>query len=297
MAVTDQSSWAFAALATPIADQDDGVPGPDLPRMLALATDLLHAGLNGIVPFGTTGEGPCFSVAQRLLAVDSLLHAGIRAERMIIAVGATALADTVVLAQHATAMGCPVLAPPPFFLREAGHAGLIDGYSRLIGAVGSPKLRLLLYNIPQVTGFPIPMSVVAALAETFPGVVIGVKDSALAWDAVAATLRGRGSLGVAVGAEDFIPEAMTLGGRGTICGLANIVPGAVAAAVAGDSGQAEALTRLVRAFDDRPFLPTLKAVLAALRADKAWRAPMPPIEPAAEAEVAGIVALARQMTG
>ena len=201
------------------------------------------------------------------------------------------------LARHAARLGCPVLAPPPFFLGTAGPDGIADAFGRLIDAVGTDRLRLLLYNIPQVSGFPLPPETVATLAGRYPGIVIGVKDSALDWEAVATMLRTNGALRIAVGAEEFIPRAMALGGCGTICGLANIAPGAVAAAVAGDAAKAEALARLAHGFEGRSFQPTLKAVIAELRGDEGWRAAMPPVEPVSGESVTEIVGLVRAIQG
>ncbi|HKP66925.1 MAG TPA: dihydrodipicolinate synthase family protein, partial [Casimicrobiaceae bacterium] len=51
----------WCATLTPVAA--DGAL--DTARMAAHARGLLAAGVNGIAPFGTTGEGPSFSLAER----------------------------------------------------------------------------------------------------------------------------------------------------------------------------------------------------------------------------------------
>lgn len=295
MSLLDEPRWAFVALATPVAAAPDGALEPDIGRMAALAADVLAGGCNGIVPFGTTGEGPAFSVAQRIAAVEGLVAAGIPAARMIVGIGATALADAVALARHAVALGCPVLAPPPFFLREGDGPGIVKAIGQLIAQVARPELRVLLYNIPQVSGFPIPVPSMLALAAAHPGVVVGVKDSCPDWGPVEATVRGRGPLRVAVGVEEFIQPAMALGGCGTICGLANLTPRTAARVVAGDADAAAGIAGLAAAFGERSFLPTLKATLASLRGDDAWRHPMPPIEPFDDAEVSQIAEIALRL--
>ena len=300
MSILDEPRWAFVALATAVVARPDGAQPdaalvPDVDRMAALAGDILAAGCNGIVPFGTTGEGPCFSVAQRIATVDGLIAAGIPADRIIVGIGATAMDDLVVLARHAAGLGCPVLSPPPFFLRAADGPGIVKAYGQLIAQVADPSLRLLLYNIPQVSGFAIPIDVMQALARAHPGIVVGVKDSAPDWVAVEPVVRQRGGLKVAVGVEPFISRAMALGGCGTICGLSNLAPRTAARAVAGDADANASLARLAGAFGDRAFLPTLKATLAGVRADDAWRHPMPPIDPYGADQVSDLVAMVRTM--
>ncbi|MEZ5667596.1 MAG: dihydrodipicolinate synthase family protein [Alphaproteobacteria bacterium] len=295
MSILEQPGWACVALATPVVERPDGALSVDIPRLVDRARYVLAAGCNGVVPFGTTGEGPAFSVQQRCLAVEGLLAAGIGADRIIVGCGATALADVIALARHACGVGCAVLAPPPFFLRAGGADGIFDAYRRVVAGVGSSALRLLIYNIPSVSGFPVPVATVQALARAHPGIVVGVKDSGLVWDEVAPMVRGGDGLRIAVGLESFIPRAMALGGVGTICGLGNIVPQTVAATVAGNAAAGEALARLAAAFDGRPFLPTLKAVMAALSDEAEWAQPMPPLDPVAAAAVDDIVGLVRGM--
>lgn len=295
MTILDQPRWAFVALATPVTQQANGALAPDVARLAGLAKDVRAAGCNGVVPFGTTGEGPCFSVDQRRATIDGLIAAGIVPSQMVVGIGATAMADMVALAKHATALGCPVLAPPPFFMRIGDSAGIATSFSQLIAQVDDPALRVLIYNIPQVSGFPVSPDTMQTIARAHPGVVVGVKDSCPDWSPVEPVLKQRGDLKIAVGAEEFIPRAMALGGCGTICGLSNLAPAITAAAVDGDANAAAALTRLADAFDDRPFMATLKAAMAVLRDDDVWRMPMPPIDPLQADAVSDIVALVRSL--
>lgn len=295
MTILDQPRWAFVALATPVTEQADGGLAPDVGRLAGLAKDVLAAGCNGVVPFGTTGEGPCFSVDQRRATIDGLIAAGISASQIVVGIGATAMADMVALAKHATGLGCPVLAPPPFFMRIADSDGIVTAFSQLVAQVGDPALRVLIYNIPQVSGFPVSPATMQAIGRAHPGVVVGVKDSCPDWGPVEPVLKQRGDLKIAVGAEAFIPRAMALGGCGTICGLSNLAPAITAAAVNGDADAAAALARLADAFDDRPFMATLKAAMAVLRDDDVWRMPMPPIDPLQADAVSDIVALVRSL--
>ena len=112
--------------------------------------------------------------------------------------------------------GCLVL--PPFFLNDVSDDGLYAWYARLIEAVADPRLRVLLYHIPQVSGTPLSVDLVARLAAAFPGIIAGVKDSAGDWAHTSALLARVPQLAILVGHEPHLPRLLRAGGAGTICG-------------------------------------------------------------------------------
>ena len=66
-----QGVWP--AMLTPL--QADGAL--DHARLVFHAKRLLAAGCSGVTLFGTTGEGPSFSVAERMAALEALLQGGV----------------------------------------------------------------------------------------------------------------------------------------------------------------------------------------------------------------------------
>ena len=92
-------------------------------RFVSHAKKLLAAGCGGVTPFGTTGEGPSFSVAERRAAVDALIAGGVPASKILVSTSCAALPDTVELTKHAIAVGawgCLIL--PPFYLKGVSDA-------------------------------------------------------------------------------------------------------------------------------------------------------------------------------
>src|SRR5215469_12529053 len=80
---------------------------------------LLRHGCHGIALFGTTGEGPSFSLAERSEALERVIAGGIPPAALMIGTGCSALGDTVELTRHAVELGCPgVLTLPPFFFKR-----------------------------------------------------------------------------------------------------------------------------------------------------------------------------------
>lgn len=269
-----QGLWC--ALLSPLAPSGELDPG----RLVAHARILLTQGVDGVAPFGTTGEGQSFGLTERMAGVEALLAAGIPAGRVVAATGCAALPEAITLTRHATQAGCAAsLVLPPFFWKGVADDGLYAWYAQLIDGVADPRLKVLLYHIPQVSGTPLSVDLVARLAQAFPGVVIGIKDSAGEWSNTQALLARVPQLGIMVGHEPHLPQLMRAGGAGTICGVANLFPGLVRALMTPavtSVDEARVATFIEIAFR-QPFLAGFKAMLAERLHDPVWRAVRPPL--------------------
>ena len=265
----------WCAMLTPL-DRDGSV---DHARFARHARWLLAQEVDGVVPFGTTGEGQSFSMAERAAGLSALQAAGIPADRMVAATGCAALAETVALTRQGVQSGCAgCLVLPPFFFKDVPEEGLFAWYARVIEAVADPRLRLFLYHIPQVTGVPVPVDLVARLAAAFPGIIAGVKDSAGNWAHTSALLERVPQLAILVGHEPHLPRLLRAGGAGTICGVANIYPALVRALLSPDvtAADEERIATLIEIAFRQPFLPAFKAIVAARTRDPAWLTVCPP---------------------
>jgi predicted PhzF superfamily epimerase YddE/YHI9 len=80
----------------------------DHAALAAHAQALINAGCGGVTVFGTTGEGPSFSVAERKQAIEQLIARGIAADRIMVSTSCAALADTLELTRQAVALGVPL---------------------------------------------------------------------------------------------------------------------------------------------------------------------------------------------
>jgi 4-hydroxy-tetrahydrodipicolinate synthase len=97
----------------------------DATRLANHVRRLLDEGVDGVVPFGTTGEGPSFSVAERIAGLEGLLAAGIPPAKIVAATGCPALPDSVALTRHAVNVGCAgALVLPPFFFKDVTDEGV-----------------------------------------------------------------------------------------------------------------------------------------------------------------------------
>jgi 4-hydroxy-tetrahydrodipicolinate synthase len=273
----------WCAMLTPLGAEG----GIDAARFAAHAHRLLARGVDGVMPFGTMGEGPSFSVADRAAGLEGLLVAGIAPERLTAATGCAAFSDALALTRHAVGQGvarCLVL--PPFFWKGLDDEAVFRYYAGLIEAVDDARLRLYLYHIPQVSGVSISPAATARLAAAYPGSVAGVKDSGGDLAHTRALLEQAPKLAILSGHEPHLPQLLPLGLAGSIGGVANLYPEAVADLLKPGAGTVE--TARVQAFLDvmsgYPYQAACKAVLADQTGDAGWRALRPPLLPLPQAE-------------
>ena len=180
---------------------------------------------------------------------------------------------------------------PPYYYRDVGEQGLEDAFAAIIDGTGSDRLRLCAYHIPQVSGVPVPAAAIGRLRQKYGKIMAGVKDSTGDFESFRAFRRHAPDIGTLVGAETLIARARDEGGVGTICGMVNLVPHLVRAMMQGHDGTA-AMTAACAALE-APFIPMLKAILAAQTGDAAWRhvrAPFRPADPTRAARIAATLA-------
>lgn len=270
----------IAAAATPAAPDGSCLGALHLRHL----EDLLARGCDGIALFGTTGEGPAFTTAERRKGLERALDAGIAPERLVVAAMSAAPGDTLELCRHAANAGVTrLLVMPPFFFRGAASPdGLLRFYGDLVEALGDDSLRILLYHFPDMSGAEITADLVLDLRRRFGDVIDGVKDSAGDLEASLALIRALPDMRVLVGTEVHLPAAVAAGGKGTICGLANVAPETVRELMlATEPAEITTLTARLDALDAllsaAPFAASLKAMLALTTGEPAWALPQAPM--------------------
>ena len=262
----------------------------DATRLATHAQRLFAAGVDGIAPFGTTGEGQSFSVAERRAGLDALIAAGIAPQRILAATGCAALPDAIELTRHALAAGCAgALVLPPFFFKDVTDEGIYAAYAALIDGVGDNRLRLYLYHIPQVSGVGLSVAMVSRLAAEYPAIVAGVKDSSGSFDNSRALVDALPQLSIFVGHEPHLPQLRKLGGAGTICGIANLYPRLMrrlydSSLDSNPGGELPLIESVIAALMRFPIFGALKSLQAELSGDASWRALRAPLLPLSAAD-------------
>lgn len=268
------------ALATPFTE-DRAI---DLPRFVAHGRQSLADGCRSLTVFGTTGEGASLGLNERQRALGAMVGAGVDPRtQLVVGIAAASVEDAIAQGRAGLILGCPAfLLAPPFYFKNAGDEGLFDWFSAVLRGLGPEASNVILYHIPQVTAVALSPALVGKLKEAFPGQVKGVKDSSGDWANSQALLNQHGDLHILIGDERLLARAMNIGASGTICGLANIVPGLMQGPVNGkeEPRLAEIIDQLV----PYAFTPACKALVGHRRNDPvAWsrmRAPLPSLSEA-----------------
>ena len=283
---TRQLPRVLVPVATPFA--------PDLAidtaRFLAHCDVLVSAGA-GLALFGTTSEANSLALNERLTVLEAVLADGIPAELLMPGTGACSIPETVILTKEAVGAGCPgVLMLPTFFYKNQSTAGIVAYYSEVIERVAEERLRIYLYNIPGLSGVSISVDVLGQLADRYPAVIAGLKDSSGDWPTTQALLQGatpRG-LNLYVGSERYLLQALALGGRGCISATANVNARAIVE-LANDPESLDAgrkqrdLTAMRSAIEKSgPLIPVVKAHLAGRYGHDGWRRVRPPLQAVSE---------------
>ena len=239
----------------------------------------------GLAVFGTNSEGNSLAVAEKRALLDALAEAGVPAESMMPGTGCCAFPDTVELTRHAVAQGCAgVLMLPPFYFKGVSDDGLFASYAEVIERVGSDRLRIYLYHIPQVSQVPIGLALIDRLLARYPGVIAGIKDSSGDWSNTRSMLERFGERGfdVFAGSESFLLATLQGGGAGCISATANVNPAAIArlarewTAPGADALQAD-VDRVRAVFQKFPMMAALKSAIAHFADDAAWTVLRPPL--------------------
>jgi 4-hydroxy-tetrahydrodipicolinate synthase len=290
----DQSSFSgiWPALLTPLFP--DGKI--DLEKFAKHAKNLLDQGAAGITPFGTTGEGPSFSVNERRLALEHLIHSGIDSRKIIVGTFATSISDVIELTSHACnhrVHGCLVM--PPFFFKNLRDSGVSNFFSNVIDSVNSPYLKIYLYHIPQINLAPITASSIKLLLAKYPNTFLGIKDSSCDREHSTNLYRQFGSeIQVYVGNELDLRVLSRIGSSGAISGLANFWPSQIQRLVKmPDDQRSETDEVMVKEFlnslDGYELIPALKALMAHLTGDPHWRKVRDPLVELDQKECAHLI--------
>ena len=246
----------IAAAVTPLraggAHLDEDAFGPLLERYAA-------AGLDGVLAFGTNGEGVLFSVDERKRGLRLFVDAADGRLDTAAHCGAQTTADTVALAADAAEAGATavaVIGPPYFVLDEPAQLAHF-----VAAAAACAPLPFYVYEFARTSGYPVALDVLRRLREVARNFV-GMKVSDAPWDSFEPYL-GLEGLDVFVGPEALIHRGIQGGAVGAVSALAAAFPEQVAAVVREPTAEgADALCTLRAGVEQFPRQAAMKRILA-----------------------------------
>lgn len=284
-------SGVFCASATPVLE--DG--SPDHATFAAHCKALIEEGCDGVALLGTTGEANSFSIAQRQQLLENVIAAGVDPQRLLPGTSQTSVPDSITLVKRAVEAGvkaCVVL--PPFYYKGVSDEGLFRFYAELIEGVGSNDLRVILYHIPPIAQIGISLELTARLRQTFPGIIVGVKDSSGKIESMQAFASAFQDFSVLAGADPFMLPLLRSGGAGCITSSSNLIGKHLRVVFDNwfddtQSDKVDAAQARINAWRDLSNayvqLPTIKAMLAKRRNHAGWTRVRPPLVDLTPAEL------------
>jgi len=217
---------AFTALVTPFT-ADGAVDEAGMRRFVRWQ---LQAGIDGLVPCGTTGEAPTLSTAERERVIGLTVEAvaEIDAQRHVTVLAGTGTNDTAATiraTRRAAELGADAaLVVAPYYNRPDQR--MLEAHYRAVADAGD--LPVIVYNVPGRTGTNVEAGTLLRLAE-HPRIV-GVKEASANLEQIATILRERPTaFAVMAGDDAWTLAVLAMGGDGVVSVASNEVPSVMVA--------------------------------------------------------------------
>jgi 4-hydroxy-tetrahydrodipicolinate synthase len=177
-------------------------------------------GTDAIIPCGTTGESPTLSHDEHKQVVEATIQAAAGRVPVIAGTGSNSTAEAINFTQHAKKAGANgVLMVCPYYNKPT-QTGLIAHYKAVAAAVDIP---IILYNIPGRTGVNMLPETVATLADV-PNIV-AMKEASGSLEQMTELISICGDRLTVVSGDDTLTlPLMSVGGKGVISVIANVIP-------------------------------------------------------------------------
>ena len=204
------------ALVTPFR-RDQSLDEETLRRLVQRQ---IQAGINFLVPCGTTGESPTLTRAEHLRVVQITLEEAKGKVPVLAGAGGYNTREVIELAQELQGMGVDgILSVTPYYNKPT-REGLYQHYQALASAV---KLRMVVYSVQGRTGVNVEPATLARLAQIEN--IVGVKEASGNIAQMANVIHETPSSFTVLCGDDAITiPLMALGGRGVISVVSNQIP-------------------------------------------------------------------------
>jgi 4-hydroxy-tetrahydrodipicolinate synthase len=272
------------ALTTPFKDGEF-----DVGRFKEQIEFQIAAGTNCLCPVGTTGESPTLSHEEHERVIAAAVEIAAGRIKVMPGTGSNSTREALRLTKWAANKGADAALVVAPYYNKPTQEGMYEHFKALAEAVGIP---ICVYNIPGRTAKNIEPETIARMAE-LPNITM-VKEATGSLDQ-ASQILALTNLTVLSGDDSLTLPLMSIGGRGVISVVGNIVPKDMLALVkafdAGNIGEAQRWHRkLFPLCRDMLGLATnpipIKAAMKLLGRDNGeLRLPMTPLDSASEAKL------------
>jgi len=263
------------ALVTPF--RTDG--SLDETALRSLVKRQIDAGINFLVPCGTTGESPTLTHAEHLRVVELTLEIAKGKVPVLAGAGGYNTAEVIALANELQKLGADgILSVTPYYNKPT-QEGLFQHFKTIASAVNLP---IILYSVQGRTGVNIEPSTVLRLSQIKN--IVGIKEASGNISQMGAILNFVPKDFLVLSGDDSLTlPLISLGGRGLISVASNEIPAdmtrLVQSALSGDFAEARRLHFQYLSLMDINFVESnpipVKAALAEMGLlQPVWRLPL-----------------------
>jgi 4-hydroxy-tetrahydrodipicolinate synthase len=271
------------ALVTPF--RRDG--SLDEPTLRALIKRQIDAGIDFLVPCGTTGESPTLTHEEHLRVVEIAVELAKGRVPVLAGAGGYNTAEVIALARELAEIGVDgILSVTPYYNKPT-QEGLFQHYRAIAEGITLP---IVVYSVQGRTGVNVEPATVRRLAAIEN--IVGIKEASGNISQMAAILNAvPDDFNVLSGDDAITLPLIALGGRGVISVVSNEIPAEMTRltrlALDGDFAVAREIHRLVHPLMEVNFVESnpipVKAAMAQMGLlEPVWRLPL--VAPKAESE-------------
>ncbi len=255
----------------------------------------VEAGIDFLVPCGTTGESPTLEHAEHLRVVEiTLEEAKAREVPVLAGAGGYNTREVITLARELEALGVDGLLSVTPYYNKPTQEGLYQHYRALAASVKSP---IIVYSVQGRTGVNVEPGTLKRLAAIDN--IVGVKEASGNIGQMANVIQQVPDQFIVLSGDDAITlPLIALGGRGVISVVSNQIPAEMTAlarhANAGDFAAARAIQRRFLPLMDINFVESnpgpVKAAMAMMGlCEPVWRLPLVPPSDASAARIRAVL--------
>jgi 4-hydroxy-tetrahydrodipicolinate synthase len=266
----------------------------DEPAMHKLVRRQIDAGIDFLVPCGTTGESPTLSEREHLRVVEITLEETSGRVPVLAGAGGYNTAESVALAKKLQAMRVDgILSVTPYYNKPTPE-GLYQHFKAIASATSLP---LIVYNVPRRTGTNVDPATLKRLAEIDN--ITGVKEASGDLSQIASILAHLPETFTVLSGDDSLAlPTIALGGKGLISVVSNEIPAEMTELIRlclqNDFEAARRLQRRFLPLMEVNFIESspipVKAAMAAMGLlEPVWRLPLCAPRPENEEKIRGVL--------
>jgi 4-hydroxy-tetrahydrodipicolinate synthase len=210
----------ITALVTPL--RNDRVDEESLRR---LVDEQIAAGIDGLVPVGTTGESPTLTSEEHIRVVAIVVEQAKKRVPVIAGTGANSTQEAIELTLAAKKVGADATLQVTPYYNKPTQDGLYRHFKTIAEAAGLPTV---VYNVPGRTGCDLLPDTIARLCDV--PLVVGVKEATGNLQRAAQIIARVGDrLSLLSGDDATAMPLYAVGGHGCISVVSNVAPADMAA--------------------------------------------------------------------